>query len=112
MSRPKGSKNKKTLLSEALLDDKIAEQKVVIRKLDQELNKLLTAQENLREQLKTKKKELRTATRTLTVLEEKKEQADAVAVAAVQKKEIEKVVSTLVGSGKSAEEILAYLNQQ
>ncbi len=46
------------------------------------------------------------------MLEEKKEQADAVAVAAVQKKEIEKVVSTLVGSGKSAEEILAYLNKQ
>ncbi len=111
MSRPKGSKNKKTLLSEAQLDDKIAAQEVVRKKLAAEEKRLLRSMENVKEQLKAKKKELRTAERTLAKLKERKEQADAHAAAAAQQKEIEKVVSSLVSSGKSADEILGMLNK-
>ena len=109
MSRPKGSKNKKTLLNEAQLGDKIAAAEAAKKKLEAEEKKLLAAMEDLKAQLKTKKKDLRAAERTLSVLQEKREQADAIAVAAAQKKEIEKVVSTLVSSGKSANEILELL---
>ena len=109
MSRPKGSKNKKTLLSEAQLDDKIAAQEVVRKKLAAEERKLQNSMSNLNEQLKAKKRELRMAERTLAKLKARKEQADAQAAAAAQQKEIEKVVSSLVSSGKSADEILGML---
>ncbi|MBR2716523.1 MAG: hypothetical protein IKD79_02150 [Oscillospiraceae bacterium] len=111
VSRPKGSKNKKTLLSEAQLDDKIAAQEVIQKRLAEEEKKLLAAMEDLKIRLKAKKKELRMAEKTLAVLKEKKSQADAVAAAAAQKKEIEKVVSSLVSSGRSADEILDMLNK-
>ena len=111
MSRPKGSKNKKTLLSEAQLGDRIAEQRAAKKKLEGEEKKLLAAMEDLKAQLKCKRKELRAANRTLAALEEKKANADAVAAAAAQKQEIEKVVSSLVSSGKSANEILDMLKK-
>ena len=109
MSRPKGSKNKKTLLSLAQLDDKIAAAESAKRKLAAEEQKLLTSMEELKAQLKAKKKELRAAERTLTALREKKKQADTVEAEAAQKKEIEAVVKTLVNSGRSADEILNML---
>ena len=111
MSRPKGSKNKKTLISEAQLGDRIAEQKVVKKKLEAEERKLSAALEDTKAKLKAKRKELRTVDRLITNLETKKEQADAVAAAAAQKQEIEKVVSSLISSGKDAGEILEMLNR-
>ena len=111
MSRPKGSKNKKTLLSEAQLDDKIAAQEILRKRLAEEEQKLSREMEDLKNRLRAKKKELRVADRTLTVLKAKKEQADADAAAVAQKKEIEKVVSSLVSSGRSADEILGMLSK-
>ena len=109
MSRPKGSKNKKTLLSLAQLDDKIAAAEDAKRKLTAEEQKLLAAMEDVKARLKAKKKELRAAERTLAALREKKVQADTVAAEAAQKKEIEAVVKSLVSSGRSADEILDML---
>ena len=111
MSRPKGSKNKKTLLSEAQLGDKIAAQQAVRKKLEEDEKKLLATMEELKVQLRSKRKELRAADKALAALVEKKDQADAVAAAAAQKQEIEKVVSSLVSSGKSADEILDLLKK-
>ena len=110
MSRPKGSKNKKTLLSEAQLSEQIAAAESAKKKLQSEERKLNAALEETKLRLKAKRKELRAADRTLTSLRDRKEQADAVAAAAAQKQEIEKVVSSLVSSGKSADEILALLH--
>jgi nucleotide-binding universal stress UspA family protein len=111
MSRPKGSKNKKTLLSEAQLDDKIAAQKVAKKKLETEQQKILDNMEDLKVQLKQKRKELKAADKALAVLEEKKSQVDAIAAAVAQKAEIEKVVSSLISSGKAADEILDLLSK-
>lgn len=111
MSRPKGSKNKKTLLSEAQLGNRIAAQQVLKKKLDGEVRKLDAQMEELKIQLKAKRKELRTAEKTLNALIEKKEQVDADAANAAQKKEIEKVVSSLVNSGKTTDEILDLLKK-
>lgn len=111
MSRPKGSKNKKTLLSEAQIDERIAAQRTVGEKLRQEEQKLLSAMEELKAELRGKRREIRSADRALAALLEKKAQADAIAAAAAQKQEIEKVVTTLVSSGKSAEEILSMLKK-
>lgn len=109
MSRPKGSRNKKTLLSLAQLDDKIAAAEAAKQKLAAEEQTLVTAMEDVKAQLKAKKKELRAAERTLAALLEKKSQADSVAAEAAQKKEIEAVVKSLVNSGRSADEILDML---
>ena len=111
MSRPKGSKNKKTLIAEAQLGDRIAEQKVVRKKLEAEERKLSAQLEDIKTQLKAKKKELRGVERLITSLETRKEHADAEAVAAAQKQEIEKVISTLMSSGKGADEILDMLQK-
>ena len=111
MSRPKGSKNKKTLLSEAQLDDKIAAAESIRKKLVKEEQTLSNALENAKAQLKAKRKELRTAERQLAKLRLRKSQTDADAAAIVQKQEIEKVVSSLVSSGRSAEEILDLLGK-
>ena len=86
MSRPKGSKNKKTLISEAQLDDKIAAAEVTRRKLEKEEQKLANSMEDLKSQLKAKKKELRAAERMLNALREKKKQLDAVAAEALERK--------------------------
>jgi len=111
MSRPKGSKNKKTLMAEAQLGDRIAEQKAAKKKLEAEERKLEASMEDLKNQLKAKRKELRAVERQIVSLENRKEQADAAAVAAAQKQEIEKVVSSLMSSGKDADEILGMLKK-
>ena len=111
MSRPKGSKNKKTLLSEAQLGDKIIAAEAAKKKLEAEERKLVSVMEDAKVQLKAKRKELRAAERSLAVMREKKAQSDAVAAKAAQKLEIEKVVSSLVSSGKSADEILDLLKK-
>ena len=112
MSRPKGSKNKKTILSEAQLGNKIAAEEVALAKLKDDETKLNATITELKEQLKMKRKQLRTSERTLTVLRQKQEQADADAVARVQQMEVEKVLNTLVRKGKSADEILELLNEK
>ena len=111
VSRPKGSKNKKTLIAEAQLGDRIAEQKAAKKKLEAEERKLVASLEDVKAQLKEKRKELRTVDRLIVSLQTRKEQADAAAVAAAQKQEIEKVVSTLINSGKDADEILGMLKK-
>ena len=111
LSRPKGSKNKKTLIAEAQLGDRIAEQKAARKKLAAEERKLVASLEDVKEQLKVKRKELRTVERLIVSLENRKEQADAAAVAAAQKQEIEKVVSSLMNSGKDPNEILGMLKK-
>lgn len=111
MSRPKGSKNKKTLLAEAQLGERIAEQKVAKKKLEAEQKRILNQMENLKQALKANKKALRAAERNLATMTEKKQETEAIAAAAQQKREIEKVVSTLISSGKPADEILEMLQK-
>ena len=111
MSRPKGSKNKKTLLMEAQLGDRIVEKKAEKKALESRLKKLENEMENLKQKLKQTRKDLRTADRTLIALQERKAETEAIAAAAAQKKEIEQVVSTLISSGKDADEILKLLKK-
>lgn len=111
MSRPKGSKNKKTLLAEAQIGDRIAAQLAAKKQLEAEQKKIAEEMETLKQNLKANKKALRAVERTLNALQEKKAETEAIAAAAAQKKEIEKVVSTLISSGRPADEILEMLQQ-
>lgn len=111
MSRPKGSKNKKSRLSEAQIAEKISQQQTLRKNLEDEQLSILNTMADLKGQLKQNKKAIRTVEKTIAGLEEKKEQAQAIAAAAAQKKEIDRVVSSLVSSGKTAEEILELLQK-
>ncbi len=112
MPRPKGSKNKtKRVQSAAKVEEKLAAQVELKKTLEAEQADILAAIEKQKQLLKAKKKELRAAEKAIAALEAKKAEAAAIEAAAAQKVEIEKVVSKLVSSGKSADEILEMLKK-
>ena len=111
MSRPKGSKNKKSI---AAAND-IAAQLTAKESAKLELE---TAQAAIIEKIKAAQLELRenkkavtAVSREIAKLETKKAEADAIAAAEAQKKEIEQVVSQLISGGTSAAEILEALKK-
>lgn len=106
MPRPKGSKNKKSIAQAPNLLDQITAQEMVVSTLNDDLvaiNSEIAQQQLL---AKAKKKEIRKAEKVLATLKAKQEEAAAIAEAAAAKAQIEDVVSKLISSGKSAEEIL------
>ena len=111
MPRPKGSKNKKSILTVAQVEAQIAAKQEMKKTLEADEAGIAAELEKQKQLLRAKKKELRAVEKELLVLEEKKAEAAAIASAAAQKVEIEKVVSKLVSSGKSADEILEMLKK-
>lgn len=109
MPRPKGSKNRKTVVSSVKIEDQITAQKEVVATLNSDLNAINAGIKEQQLLAKGKKKEIRKAEKVLIGLVAKKEKIEAVEAAAAQKAEIEKVVTELLNSGKSAEEILSQL---
>ena len=111
MPRPKGSKNKKTIASVAKVEEKLAAQQALKKTLEAEQAAIVAEIEKQKQLLKAKKKEVRAAEKAIVTLEEKKAEAVAIETAVAQKAEIEKVVTKLVSSGKSAEDILEMLKK-
>ncbi len=111
MPRPKGSKNKKTIQTVSQVETQIASKLEAKAALEAEQAAIVAEIDKQKQLLRAKKKELRAAEKSILALEEKKAQAEAIAAAQSQKAEIEKAVSKLVSSGKSAEEILEMLNK-
>ena len=109
MPRPKGSKNKKSIQTVDQVESQIAAKKETKAALEADQAGIAAEIEKQKKLLSAKKKELRAVEKELLILEEKKAQAETIAAAAAQKVEIEKVVSKLVSSGKSADEILEML---
>lgn len=109
MPRTKGSKNKKSLSTSAAISEQIESQQRVISGINSELEAAAASIKHIQSTIKEKKKELRKAEKSLSNLMAKKEEAEAMEVAAAKKAQIENVVSQLISSGKSAEEILAQL---
>lgn len=103
MARPKGSKNKTrtvkvTVDYAAVVAEKAAEKE----KLESEVAALIANIDDLKAQLKTKKVELKAATKDLA-------KAEAKAAEEAKKGEAEDVLKKLLASGMTAEEILAKL---
>lgn len=109
MPRPKGSKNKRTIASSAKVAEQIAAQERVVAALNSELDVINAGIKERQVQAKDKKKEIRKAEKFLAALKVKKEESEAIEAADAQKAEIEKVVTKLISSGKSAEDILSHL---
>ena len=109
MPRPKGSKNKKSIQSVAQVEAQITAQQQIKKDLEDRQAKILAAIDEQKKLLKDMKRDLRTVEKALLSLEEKRAEAVAIETAAAKKQEIEQVVSKLVSSGKTADEILAML---
>ena len=110
MPRPKGSKNKKSIQTVSQVEEKIAAQLEAKKALETEQAEILAAIEGQKQLLKANKA-IRAADKALVELGAKKTEAAAIADAAAQKVEIEKVVTKLVSSGRSADEILEMLKK-
>ena len=110
MSRPKGSKNKKSIVSSATIEEKIVAQKDFIASLNGELDGIIATIKEQQLLVKSKKSEIRKAEKALAALVSQKEKSEAIESAAAKKAEIAGVVEQLINSGKSAEEILSQLS--
>ena len=109
MPRPKGSKNKKTLAAEARLGETIAEQKAAMAVLEKEQKKLLKEIAARKDRLRVVQRELRKGEKNLEKLAAKKDAVDTAAAEAVRKQEMHDLVTALMDSGMSSEEILKKL---
>lgn len=110
MARPKGSKNKTRAVKStvdyvAVVVEKTAEKE----KIESEVAVLIANIDNLKAQLKTKKDELKAATKDLTKAEAKKAAIEKKAAEEAKKGEAEDVLKKLLANGMTAEEILAKL---
>ena len=110
MPRPKGSKNKKSIVSSAAIEKKIVAQKESIASLNGELDGIVATIKEQQLLVKAKRSEIRKAEKALAALVAQKEKSEAIESAAAKKAEIAGVVEQLINSGKSAEEILSHLN--
>ena len=110
MSRPKGSKNKKSIVSSAAIEEKIVAQKESIASLNGELDGIIATIKEQQLLVKSKRSEIRKAEKALAALVSQKEKSEAIESAAAKKAEIAGVVEQLINSGKSAEEILSQLS--
>ena len=111
MPRPKGSKNKKKLQPVAQIAAQISSRQEAKSGLEAQVNAVLKEIEDKKALLKSMKKEIRTIEKELQALEVKRADAEAIENAAAKAEEIKAVVSKLISSGKTAEEILEFLNK-
>ena len=111
MPRPKGSKNRKKLQPAAQIAAQITAQQEAKQALEAEVAAVLVEIEDKKALLKGKKKEIRKIEKDILALETKQAEAEAIEAALAQKEEIQSVVTKLISSGRTAEEILELLGK-
>lgn len=110
MARPKGSKNKKSILTVADVEAQATAKLIEKQTLEEDMQGILNALDEQKKLLKSKKKELRGIDKALASLEEKKAEAEAREAAIKKKQEIEQAIEAVISSGHSADEILTALD--
>lgn len=108
MSRPKGSKNKKTLVN---LDAQIAKEQELKATLEAEQIEIVKTIEDAKAKLKAKNKEIRTVTKRLSSLEAKKAEADLIAASAAKRVEIQDMITSMLNGGMNEDDILEKLKK-
>lgn len=108
MPRPKGSKNKKTLVN---LDAQIANEQELKAVLEAEQAEIVKTIEAAKAKLKAKNKEIRAVTKRLSNLEAKKAEADLVAASAAKRVEIQDTIASMLNSGMNEDDILEKLKK-
>ena len=109
MSRPKGSKNKKTLMKESGLGSQISEKKAAAAELEKQQEAILSAIASSQEKLKEVKKNLKSLNRDIAKLEAKQLEAETAASVAAKAKELHATIDKLIAEGGSVDEIMEKL---
>ena len=112
MPRPKGSKNKtkRAVQPAAQIEAEIERSNSTLQQLAARQEEILQEIEEKKAELIDVKKQVTVEKRTLDKLQKKYEEALAAEKAKAQKSEIEAIIAKLVSSGKSADDIMAALN--
>ena len=109
MARPKGSKNKKSITPVAEVEKQIAAKEKDAADLHSKLDRINAEIKDKQKAAKATKAEIRKVEKALAALKVKKEESEAIEAATAKKAEIEKVVTELISSGKSPEDILSQI---
>ena len=111
MPRPKGSKNKKTLAKAVNIDAQLAEKSAAKADLEKEQETVLGVIADNQARLKDIKKALKSLDKDIIKLEAKKAEAEAVALTAAKKEELQDTIDKLLADGKSIDELLDKLRK-
>lgn len=106
MGRPKGSKNKKTLAYEALIDEHIANKQVEQKQLEKEIRKIQKEIDSRRVILNRFSTKLRQVNRELASMEARRDEINFDLAEKAKMQEIEARVAQLIKNGMSADDIL------
>ena len=109
MPRPKGSKNRKNLLTGAPIGELIAQRTEAKATLEAERDEVAAVIAEQTAKLKSLKAEIKKLDKELAVLEEQKAAAEAAATAEAAKEAIQSKVAELMAEGKSLEDIMNML---
>ena len=111
MPRPKGSKNKVTMIAAAPVDYAalIDEKQSAKDALNAEITSIAANIDSLKADLKSKKAEIKKLDKELTHLAEKKDEADKKAAIEANKKKAEELVANALANGMTAEKIAELL---
>lgn len=111
MPRPKGSKNKVTMIAAAPVDYAalIDEKQSAKDALNAEITSIAANIDSLKADLKSKKAEIKKLDKELTHLAEKKDEADKKAAVEANKKKAEELVANALANGMTAEKIAELL---
>ena len=110
MSRPKGSKNKKTIIKNSNLGEQITQKETAKASLEEEKARLLSVIAESNAKLRAVNKDIRALDKQITALQEKKAEFDAAAIVYEKQHEIQSKIQKLVAEGKSLDDILDMLN--
>jgi len=110
MSRPKGSKNKKTIIKNSNLGEQITQKETARASLEEEKARLLSVIAESNAKLKAVNKDIRALDKQITALQAKKAEFDAAAIVSEKQHEIQSKIQKLVAEGKSLDDILDMLN--
>lgn len=111
MPRPKGSKNKVTMIAAAPVDYSalIDEKQSAKDSLNAEATSIAANIDSLKADLKSKKAEIKKLDKELVRLAEKKDEADKKAAIEANKKKAEELVANALANGMTAEDIAELL---
>lgn len=110
MARPKGSKNKSTVLKQgADILAQIAEKEAVCAAMELEISELEQQLEAIRDALKERKAVQKAAAKELAALQAYKEKAEREALEAAKRVELSELIQKLMDEGMSAGDIMEKL---
>ena len=109
MPRPKGSKNRKTLVKNGSIEEQIAQKTAERAALEAEQTGVQAILAENTAKLKAVRKSIKALDRQIAALHAKKSEIEAAAAVSARQQEIQDAIQALVAEGKSLDDILDML---